>query len=273
MRTTAPVRGAGVGLRPCHYREILATRPPVPWFEVLADNYFSPGLALALLEQVRADYPVTLHSVGLSLGATDALDADYLARLRELAARVEPAWVSDHLAWIACDGTCLHELLPLPYTEESLAHVARRIEAAQEALGRQLLIENPSSYLTFRDSTLPEAQFLAELVARSGCALLLDINNAYVSAVNHGWDLAGYLEALPVGSVREIHLAGYEARAHHLFDTHGQRVHAPVWDWYARAIGRFGAVPTLIEWDTDIPPLAVLCEEAARATRYLREAA
>lgn len=271
---SASIRGAGIGLRSRHYRELIEERPPVPWLEVLSDNYFGDGgQPLDHLAAVRAHYPVALHGVGLSLGSIDPLDREYLARLKRLIRRVEPAWVSDHLAWISADGVYLHELLPLPYTQEALSHVASRILETQDFLGQQILIENPSSYLSFRQADLTEPQFLAELVQRTGCAILLDVNNAYVSAVNHGWDALAYVRALPGQSIREIHLAGYEEHDAYLFDTHGHRVHAPVWDLYAATLAELGPVPTLIEWDTDIPPLAVLLEEAARAQRYLDEAA
>jgi uncharacterized protein (UPF0276 family) len=272
-RTEAAIRGAGIGLRACHYRHILEKRPTVAWFEALADNYMGDGtLPLQQLERVRADYPVALHGVGMSLGSVDPLDHAYLGRLRRLAERIEPAWISEHLAWVAVDGTTLHELLPLPCTGESLAHLTARIDEAQEALGHQLLIENPSSYLTFPDSEMPEPEFLAELVQRTGCALLLDVNNAYVSAVNHGWDPLGYVRAIPPAAVREIHLAGYEERDDYLFDTHGHRVHDPVWALYRATLAHIGPVPTLIEWDTDIPAFEVLASEAARAQRFLDEA-
>lgn len=271
---SASIRGAGIGLRSRHYRELIEERPPVPWLEVLSDNYFGDGgQPLDHLAAVRPHYPVALHGVGLSLGSIDPLDREYLARLKRLIRRVEPAWVSDHLAWISADGVYLHELLPLPYTQEALSHVASRILETQDFLGQQILIENPSSYLSFRQADLTEPQFLAELVQRTGCAILLDVNNAYVSAVNHGWDALAYVRALPGQSIREIHLAGYEEHDTYLFDTHGHRVHAPVWDLYAATLAELGPVPTLIEWDTDIPPLAVLLEEAARAQRYLDEAA
>lgn len=273
MHHTGAIGGAGIGLRTCHYRDLLAQRPPLTWVEVLADNYFGDGLPLGHLDEVRSLYPVTLHAVGMSLGSTDPLDPAYLARLRRLIDRIEPAWVSDHLAWISAGGVYLHELLPLPCTKEALLHVAQRIEQAQESLGRQLLIENPSSYLSFRHAEMPEEQFLASLVQRTGCALLLDVNNLYVSARNHGWNALAYLQALPRESVVEIHLAGYEERENHLYDTHGHRVHAPVWDLYRTTLSMFGPVPTLIEWDTDIPPLGVLLEEACKAQQYLDEAA
>ncbi len=274
MRPDAAIGGAGVGLRACHYRDILAEHPPLPWVEVLADNYFGDGgLPLDYLDEVRCLYPVTLHGVGMSLGSTDPLDHVYLKRLKRLIDRIEPALVSDHLAWISTGGVYLHELLPLPYTEETLAHVAQRIEEAQDFLGRQLLIENPSSYLTFQQADMTEERFLARLVERTGCALLLDVNNLYVSAMNHGWDALAHVQALPKESIHEIHLAGYEERDAYLYDTHGKRVHAPVWELYRATLSAIGPVPTLIEWDTDIPPLGVLMEEAAKAQRFLDEAA
>lgn len=268
--TPATIRGAGIGLRSCHYRDILDTRPSIPWFEVLTDNYLGAGgLPLQQLERVRADYPLVLHGVGMSLGSADALDLGYLARLKQLIERIEPAWVSEHLAWSSVDGQHLHELLPLPCTHEALDHFANRLNQAQEILGRRLLIENPSSYLCFTHSEMSEPELLSALVARTGCGLLLDVNNAYVSAVNHGWDASDYLRALPAAHIREIHLAGYEEHAGYLFDTHGYRVHDPVWALYTRAIQHFGPIPTLIEWDTDIPPWQVLAAEAARAQRIL----
>jgi uncharacterized protein (UPF0276 family) len=267
------VRGAGIGLRSCHYAEVLGSRPPVPWFEILSDNYLGGGgLPLYQLEQVRRGYPVTLHGVGMSLGSADPLDRSYLARLKRLIERIEPAWVSEHLAWISIGGRYLHELLPLPYTQECLHHVASRVLEVQDFLGRRLLIENPSTYLTFRGEDMTEWEFLTALVELTDCELLLDLNNAYVSAVNHGWDAAACLTALPAQRIREIHLAGYEQHEGYLFDTHGHRVHGPVWALYAEAIRRLGPVPTLIEWDTDIPSYAVLAEEAAKAQAILDEA-
>jgi uncharacterized protein (UPF0276 family) len=264
------VRGAGIGLRSCHYAEVLGSPPPSPWFEILSDNYLGAGgLPLHQLEQVRRDYPVTLHGVGMSLGSADPLDHAYLTRLKRLIERIEPAWVSDHLAWISIGGRYLHELLPLPYTEECLRHVASRVLEVQDFLGRRLLIENPSTYLTFRGDDMTESEFLTALVDMADCELLLDLNNAYVSAVNHGWDAAACLTALPAHRIREIHLAGYDQQEGYLFDTHGHRVHGPVWALYAEAIRRLGPVPTLIEWDTDIPSYAVLAEEAAKAQEIL----
>ena len=260
------IKGVGIGLRSPHYQDILTHQPAVPWFEVLSDNYLSPGgMPLYYLEQIRHNYPVTLHGVGMSLGSTDPLNLDYLLRLKRLAQRIEPAYISDHLAWISINGYYLNELLPLPYTEQVMEHLAQRILQVQEFLGRQILIENPSLYLSFTDSTMPEWEFIQGLLEQADCYLLLDLNNVYVSATNQGFDPFDYLSALPTNRVKEIHLAGYEEREDYLFDTHGHPVHNPVWQLYQGALERFGAVPTLIEWDTDIPDFEVLMAEASKA--------
>lgn len=270
----ATISGAGIGLRSRHYRDILATKPAVPWFEVLSENYFGAGgLPIYHLEAVRADYPVTLHGVGMSLGSADPLNIEYLTRLKTLAEQIEPAWISDHLAWISVDGRHVHDLLPLPYTEESLAHFADRVCHVQDFLGRRLLIENPSSYMAYRTTDMTEWEFLRELVQRTDCDLLFDVNNVYVSGHNHGFDPLEYLHALPADRVGEIHLAGYEEHGDYLFDTHGYRVHPPVWDLYRKTIEHLGPIPTLIEWDTDIPEFEVLVDEANKAQRVLTETA
>lgn len=267
-----PVTGAGIGLRSRHYREIIDTRPAVPWFEALSENYFGAGgLPIYHLERVREHYPVTLHGVGMSLGSADPLNFDYLARLRKLAERIEPAHVSDHLAWISIDGRHVHDLLPLPYTEEALTHFADRVCRVQDYLGRRLLIENPSSYMCFENVDMAEWEFLRELVDRADCDLLFDVNNVYVSGRNHGFDPVEYLHALPAGRVREIHLAGYEEQDNYLFDTHGYRVHPPVWALYEETIRHLGPVPTLIEWDNDIPELEILVDEANKAQKVLTD--
>jgi uncharacterized protein (UPF0276 family) len=262
-------RGTGIGLRAPHVAEILASRPPLPWLEVHPENYLGGGPAVGLLEQIRRDYRVSLHAVGLSLGTAGDLDGRHLARLRELVSRVEPCLVSEHLSWSGIDGMYLNHLLPLPYTEETLRLFSAHVERVQETLGRQILIENPSSYLGFHHSSIPEPEFLAELVRVAGCGLLCDVNNIFVTASNLGLDPFEYLGTLPAAAVREIHLAGHsrnEADGHTiLIDDHGSPVADPVWDLYARALRRFGPVPTLIEWDTDLPPLAALLQEAGRA--------
>ena len=262
--------GAGIGLRAPHYAEILERRPALAFLEVHSENFFGDGGApLAWLERFRADYALSLHGVGLSLGSADALDETHLGRLAALARRFEPALVSEHLCWASAGGRFANDLLPLPFTEESLAHVVARIGAVQERLGRRILVENVSSYLEFEDSTIPEWEFVAEAARRSGCGLLLDVNNIHVNAVNHGFDAHAFLDAIPGSAVGEIHLAGFEDNGGVLIDTHATRVCADVWALYRSAIERFGARPTLIEWDTDIPALDVLLEEAALATAIL----
>jgi len=265
--------GAGIGLRAPHVGELLATRPAVPWLEVHPENYMSGGPALVLLEAVRREYPVSLHGVGLSVGTAEDIDARHLSRLRSLVDRLEPCLVSEHLSWSTAGGAYLNHLLPLPYTDETLDVVGDHIDEVQNALGRRILIENPSSYLRFRHSSMAEPHFLAELARRTGCGLLCDVNNIYVSAWNVSLDAGSYLDALPVQAIGEIHLAGHAANDADgrtiLIDDHGSPVTAPVWKLYQRALERFGSVPTLIEWDTDIPELSVLLGEASVADRLL----
>ena len=268
--TAAILARAGIGLRAPHCREIIDTRPDIAWVEVHSENYFGDGgQPHQFLERIRRDHPLSLHGVGLAIGSAAPLDRGHLDKLVRLIARYEPGLVSEHLCWGAAGGRHLNDLLPLPYTEEALAHVCGRIEQTQAHLGRQILIENVSSYLQFRHSTIPEWEFLAEVAARSGCAILLDVNNIYVSAVNHGFDALTYLNAIPAAAVREIHLAGFDASGPCLIDTHGTAVSDDVWTLYRAAIARLGPRPTLIEWDTDIPALGVLLAEAAKATRIL----
>jgi uncharacterized protein (UPF0276 family) len=257
---------AGIGLRAPHYRELLERQPDVGWVEVHSENYFGEGgQPRRFLERARRDYPLSLHGVGLSLGSADALDRGHLTSLKALVEHFDPALVSDHLSWSAFGGRHLNDLLPLPYTEESLRVFCDHVDEAQTFLGRQMLIENPSSYVAYRHSTIPEWEFLQTVVERTGCGILLDVNNVYVSATNHGFDPLTYLAEIPVPPVKEIHLAGFDRGEHCLIDTHGTPVADPVWSLYAAALERFGPVPTLIEWDTDIPPLDVLLAEAAKA--------
>lgn len=264
------IRGAGIGLRSQHHQEIIARQPAVPWLEVLSENYYAAGgTALANLEQIRNLYPITLHGVGMSLGSTDPLNFDYLARLKSLADRFEPEWLSDHLAWISVGEEYVHDLLPLPYTQEALDHVVARIDQVQDFLGRRILIENPSTYLSYRDAEMSEWEFVREVAESSDCDILFDVNNAYVNASNHDFAATNYLDALPASRVREIHLAGFAQYDNYLFDTHGERVHPPVWELYQLTIERIGPVPTLIEWDTDIPDLEVLVAEAEKAQTVL----
>ena len=270
MMSSFPLTGAGIGLRTPHVRQERDERPAVPWLEVHSENYYADGgPALAALVRIRADYPLSLHGVGMSLGSTDPLDRTHLGKLARLIARTEPALVSEHLCWSGVGGRALNDLLPLPYTEEALAHVCARVAEVQDFLGRELLVENVSSYLAFADATIPEWEFVAAVTRRTGCKLLCDVNNIHVNAVNHGFDADAYLAALPRDAVAEIHLAGFQATDTCLIDTHGAPVAPEVWALYRRAIARFGPVPTLIEWDTHIPPLATLLAEAATAQRIL----
>jgi uncharacterized protein (UPF0276 family) len=265
------ISGAGLGLRSSHYQEIFETRPDVPWFELLSDNYMAAGgLPIQRAEQIRQNYPVTLHGVGMSLGSADPLNFEYLKRLKNLAEHLQPTYVSDHIAWVSVAGQYTHDLLPLPYTQDMLQHLNDRIQQVQDFLGRTILIENPSSYLTFTSSDMSEAEFIKQLCVSSGCELLLDVNNVYVSAQNHGFDAAGYLAALPADKVKEIHLAGYEEMSGYLFDTHGYQVREPVWQLYKTALERFGNVPTLIEWDADVPEFSTLLSEAKKAEQLMR---
>ena len=263
----------GIGLRAPHVAEIMAGRPRIGWLEVHTENYLGGGPAARALGVIRESHPLSLHGVGLSLGSVEGLDRRHLARVAELARRIEPARVSEHLSWSVAGGVYFNHLLPLPYTEESLALVAAHVSQVQEAFGRPLLVENPSSYLRFRHSSIPEPEFLGELSRRTGCGLLCDVNNVFVSCANLGDDPEAYLAALPPEAIGEIHLAGHtrnDADGHTmLIDDHGSRVAGPVWDLYERAVARFGPVPTLIEWDTDIPALDVLLEEARTAERIL----
>jgi len=261
----------GVGLRPVHYRQILQERPRVGWFEVHSENYFGAGgQPLHYLESIRDAYPLSLHGVGLSLGSAGPLDEDHLRRLGDLISRIQPGLVSEHLSWGRVGPRHLNDLLPLPYTEEALGVVCDHIDEVQERLRRQILVENISSYIQFRQSTIPEGEFIARVAQRTGCGILLDVNNLYVNEANNGIDPVAYLDALPVSSIREIHLAGHDRAGTLLIDTHGTRVAAPVWELYAQALDRCGPVATLIEWDTDIPPLEVLLDEARHAATVMR---
>ncbi len=264
------ISGIGIGLRAPHFKDMLARRPAIDWLEVHGENYFGAGGApRTYLTSLREHYPISVHCVGLSLGSVDPLNLDHLTALRDLNALIEPALVSDHLCWGSFAGEYFNDLLPLPYTEEALAHLVSRVDEAQSFLGRQILVENVSSYLEFDHSTIAEWDFLNALAERSGCALLLDINNIYVSACNHDFDAYAFVQAIDGAHVKEMHLAGFAVNTidarRILIDHHGARVAPPVWDLYESACHRLGAVPTLIEWDTDIPALDVLLDEAAIA--------
>ena len=265
--------GHGVGLRREHFERVLAAPTGVDWFEIVSENFMvRGGRPLHVLERVRRDHPVVMHGVSLSIGSADPLDARYLDALAALAARIEPAWVSDHLCWTGVGGHHAHDLLPLPYTEEALAHVVARVGAVQERLGRRIALENVSTYLEFAGSALPEWEFLAEVARRADCGILLDVNNVYVSAHNHGFDAEKYLAAIPAERVWQVHLAGHTDRGDHLLDTHSRPVCDEVWELYRFATRRLGAVASRVEWDEDVPDWDVLEAECERARRVQRDA-
>jgi uncharacterized protein (UPF0276 family) len=268
MTLLRPPLGFGLGLRVDHYEAILADQPRVDWFEALTENYLVPGgKPLDYLMRIRARYPLVMHGVSLSIGSTQPLDRNYLSQVKALAARVEPAWISDHLCWTGVAGRNMHDLLPLPYTEEALTHVVERVRTVQDILGRRILLENVSSYITYGDSAVSEWDFLREIAERADCLILLDVNNIYVSSVNHEFDPLEYLNAIPADRVQQIHLAGHENHGDYLIDTHDHPVPDPVWELYGAAVRRFGNVSTMIERDDNIPALEELCTEldAARA--------
>jgi uncharacterized protein (UPF0276 family) len=265
---------AGIGLRFRHHQEVIDSKPAAAWFEVHTENYMGGGAPLRHLDAIRRAYAISLHGVGLSLGSAEGLDPNHLARIRRLSERVEPALVSEHLSWSISEGVYLADLLPLPLTEEALMTVCRHVDQTQSFLRRRILVENPSSYLRFRHSAIPEWEFLAAVALRTGCGILCDVNNIYVSAVNHGWQASEYLAALPPSAIGEIHLAGHSVRELEggrrlRIDDHGSRVIPEVWQLYSEALSRFGPVPTLIEWDTNVPPLDILLDETARAEALL----
>ena len=266
-----PYLGYGLGLRVEHYESLLADPGNVEWLEVVSENYMvSGGLPLVWLDRFRERFPLVMHGVSLSIGSTDPLDDDYLARLAALAQRIEPAWVSDHLCWTGVQGVNLHDLMPLPYTEEALDHVVGRVKRVQDTLKRRILLENVSSYVSFADSQLTEWEFLAAVAERADCLILLDINNVHVSAMNHGFSSLDYLRGIPVSRVHQFHLAGYEQGEQLIIDTHDAPVSNAVWDLYLEAVRRFGRVSTMIERDDNFPPLAELMAELEHA-RQLAE--
>jgi len=263
-----PYLGFGLGLRTEHYEAMLAERPEVDWLEILSENYMvDGGKPLHFLDRFRDLYPLVMHGVSLSIGSADALDLDYLKRLKALAARVEPRWLSDHLCWTGIAGKNLHDLMPLPYTEEAVEHVASRVRQVQDYLGRQILLENVSSYVTYTQSAMSEWEFLGAVCAAADCHILIDINNIYVSSHNHGFDPRDYLKGVPADRVRQFHLAGHTHNGSIIVDTHDQPIIPDVWSLYAEAVRHFGPVSTMIERDANIPPLADLLAELDAAKR------
>jgi len=260
---------AGIGLRAPHYAEVLETLPALGWVEVHNENFYGGGAALHTLLKVREHYAVSLHGVGMGLASASPLDTQHLSALHRLCDIIQPAAVSEHLCWNSADGITINDLLPFPYTRESLTHVARRVEQVQEKLGRPLLVENLSSYLSFTHSEMTEGEFLAELTRRTGCGILFDVENLYVNARNLGVDAKAFIQAIPAEAVKEYHLAGYSVRDGCLVDTHNFPVYPEVWALYEYVLQQIGPRPTLIEWDSDIPPLSVLMGEASKARQYM----
>lgn len=257
-----PNLGFGLGLRTDHYHPILQTKPNVDWFEVLSENYMVPGgKPLFFLDKIRENYPVVMHGVSLSIGSTTSFNPDYLRDLKQLANRIEPAWISDHLCWTGVHGQNMHDLLPLPYTEETVKHVVERVKQVQDFLGRQILLENVSSYASYVDSSMTEWEFIAEIANAADCLLLLDVNNIYVSSYNHNFNAEDFINGVPAKRVQQIHLAGHHNHGDYIIDTHDAPVIDPVWHLYEYAISQFGAVSTMIERDDNIPELVVLVDE------------
>jgi uncharacterized protein (UPF0276 family) len=258
------IKGFGLGLRTDHYQDFLRERQPVDWLEVISENYMVPGgKPLHFLDRIRADYPMVMHGVSLSIGGADPLDMDYLRELRALARRIEPGWISDHLCWTGVDHTNLHDLMPMPYTEASLRHLADRVSQVQDSLGRRLVLENVSSYLRYAADEMNEWEFIAELTRRTDCLLLLDVNNVFVSSVNHKFDPRRYIDAMPAERVAQIHMAGHEDHGDYVIDTHDHPIRAEVFELYRYTLARVGQVPTMIERDDNIPALPELLDELA----------
>lgn len=265
-----PNLGLGLGLRTVHYQHILDQTPSVDWFEVISENYMdSQGRPRYVLEQVSERYPIVMHGVSLSIGSTDPVNFEYLHKLRELARATKALWVSDHVCWTGIAGRNTHDLLPIPYTEQALAHVSERIRIVQDVLERPLVLENPSTYITFADSTMPEAEFLTRMAETTGCGLLLDVNNVYVSCFNHDQDPFEFIRSIPHERVVQFHLAGHTNCVTHLIDTHDGRVVNPVWDLYRLAHQLTGGVSTLLEWDARIPAFPVVHAEVLKARNYM----
>lgn len=265
-----PYLGFGLGLRPEHYEDILLHKPNVDWFEIITENYLIPGgKPLYFLDKIRENYPVVMHGVSLSIGSADPLDRVYLKELKSLAERINPVWISDHLCWTGVQGLNMHDLLPIPYTKEAIAHIVSRIGEIQDYLGQRILIENVSSYLTFIQSEMTEWEFISEIAQRADCYILLDVNNIYVSSVNHDFDALKYINAMPAERVGQIHLAGHSDHGTYIIDTHDAPIIQPVWDLYAKTIAKLGPRSTMIERDDHIPPLVELLLELNQARKIM----
>lgn len=270
-RLGLPDLGFGVGLRSVHYDYILKHRPAVDWFEIISENYIdSHGRPRHVLDQIAEHYPLVMHGVSLSVGSTDPLDFEYLDKLKALAREIQPGWISDHICWTGIAGRNTHDLLPIPFTERSLRHVSERVNVVQDVLERPLVLENPSTYVTFTESTMEEWEFVTRLTEETGCGLLLDVNNVYVSSFNHDLDPQEFLLSIPHERVVQFHLAGHRNYTTHLIDTHDHHVSDPVWELYRLVRERTGGVSTLLEWDAEIPPFPVLHEEVLKARRFVR---
>lgn len=272
MSSKLPYLGFGLGLRTEHYYAILESKPKVDWFEALSENYLiAGGKPLQFLDRIRENYPVVLHGVSLSIGATGEIDKNYLRDLKQLADCVQPAWISDHLCWTGVHGQNMHDLLPLPYTEETAKHVAERVKIVQDYLGRQILLENVSSYASYVDSSMTEWEFISQIAEAADCLLLLDVNNIYVSSFNHQFDAKAFIDGVPANRIQQIHLAGHHNHGDYIIDTHDAPVIDPVWDLYEYAISKFGAISTMIERDDNIPPLAELVQELEIARKIAKQ--
>jgi uncharacterized protein (UPF0276 family) len=272
LRSDWPDLGVGVGLRTTHYAHLLQQRPAVDWFEIVSDNYlYTEGRPLYFLDQISERYPIVMHGVSLSIGSSDPLDFDYLRRLKALRERVRARWLSDHLCWTGVTGINSHDLLPMPYTEAALHYVAERVRTVQDFLGERILLENPSSYLEFEGAELSEAAFLAALARDADCGILLDVNNVYVSAFNHGFDADAYLAEIPYERVGQVHVAGHTHHGTHIVDTHVGPVIDPVWELWRSVHARTGGVSVLLEWDTEIPEFERVHHEALRAREFARQ--
>jgi uncharacterized protein (UPF0276 family) len=270
--TSHEFAGFGIGLRPQHYQDIIDTRPVIDWFEIISEDFLvDGGSPLYYLDQIRPHYPIAMHGVSLSIGSCDPLDQDYLQRLKQLMLRVDPLWVSDHLCWTGVNGVNIHDLMPLPYTQEAIDHVVQRVTQVQDYLGRQLLLENVSSYVDYRQSEMTEWEFLTAIANKADCLILLDINNVYVNAFNHQFNALTYLDHLPKHRIKQFHLAGHENCQTHIIDTHDHPIIDPVWALYAEAVKRYGSVATLIERDANIPTLPELLLEAEQAKNIYQQ--